>query len=170
MTSSSGTAACSTAVPRSTPIRALRGALLRRALQHRRQLQIPPLQGVDAGAAEEVEVRSRASPATTEHNARLGARRPPWSTTRCERGPDASAVVEHHRPLPTFLIIGADKSATRWLRVNLNEHPDVFAPPGELGFFNSADRNSPPRAPRRTRRSSRDGRASRSWARRRPAT
>jgi hypothetical protein len=48
--------------------------------------------------------------------------------------------VDDRRPLPTFLIIGAQKSATRWLRLNLNEHPDVFAPPGELGFFNSAPR------------------------------
>ena len=30
-------------------------------------------------------------------------------------------------PLPTFLIIGAQKSATRWLRLNLGLHPDVFA-------------------------------------------
>ena len=29
-------------------------------------------------------------------------------------------------PLPTFLIIGAQKSATRWLRLNLGLHPDVF--------------------------------------------
>ena len=29
-------------------------------------------------------------------------------------------------PLPTFLIIGAQKSATRWLRLNLGLHPEVF--------------------------------------------
>ena len=29
-------------------------------------------------------------------------------------------------PLPTFLIIGAQKSATRWLRLNLGLHPAVF--------------------------------------------
>jgi hypothetical protein len=39
-------------------------------------------------------------------------------------------------PLPTFLIIGAQKSATRWLRVNLGEHPDVFTADEELSFFN----------------------------------
>jgi Sulfotransferase family len=43
-------------------------------------------------------------------------------------------------PLPTFLIIGAQKSATRWLRHNLGAHPDVFTAPYELGFFNSPKR------------------------------
>jgi len=38
-------------------------------------------------------------------------------------------------PLPTFLIIGAQKSATRWLRRNLGRHPDVFAAEYELSFF-----------------------------------
>jgi hypothetical protein len=38
--------------------------------------------------------------------------------------------------LPTFLIIGAQKSATRWLRFNLHQHPDVFTTPAELEFFN----------------------------------
>jgi len=41
-------------------------------------------------------------------------------------------------PLPTFLIIGAQKSATRWLRVNLGKHPDVFTADHELAFFNKA--------------------------------
>ena len=43
-------------------------------------------------------------------------------------------------PLPTFLIIGAQKSATRWLRLNLGLHPDVFSAPGEIEFFNNGDR------------------------------
>ena len=43
-------------------------------------------------------------------------------------------------PLPTFLIIGAQKSATRWLRLNLGLHPDVFTASTELGFFNNASR------------------------------
>jgi|SRR5215211_4471420 len=43
-------------------------------------------------------------------------------------------------PLPTFLVIGAQKSATRWLRANLGRHPDVYASPYELGFFNSPKR------------------------------
>ncbi|MGH8983612.1 MAG: sulfotransferase family protein [Acidimicrobiia bacterium] len=43
-------------------------------------------------------------------------------------------------PLPTFVIIGAQKSATRWLRLNLGLHPDVYAAPNELEFFNSGER------------------------------
>jgi len=40
-------------------------------------------------------------------------------------------------PLPTFLIIGAQKSATRWLRLNLGLHPDVFSARGDIEFFNN---------------------------------
>jgi hypothetical protein len=40
-------------------------------------------------------------------------------------------------PLPTFLIIGAQKSATRWLRSNLGEHPDVWAVEYEVSYFDS---------------------------------
>ena len=43
-------------------------------------------------------------------------------------------------PLPTFLIIGAQKSATRWLRLNLGLHPDVFTSSREIEFFNNGDR------------------------------
>jgi hypothetical protein len=43
-------------------------------------------------------------------------------------------------PLPTFLIIGAQKSATRWLRLNLGLHPAVFAASREIEFFNNRDR------------------------------
>ncbi len=43
-------------------------------------------------------------------------------------------------PLPTFLIIGAQKSGTRWLRVNLGQHPDVYAAPTETMFFHSPER------------------------------
>lgn len=39
-------------------------------------------------------------------------------------------------PLPTFVIIGAQKSATRWLRSNLGRHRQVFTPPHEPSFFN----------------------------------
>jgi hypothetical protein len=39
-------------------------------------------------------------------------------------------------PLPTFLIVGAQKSATRWLRSNLGKHPDVFTADEELAYFN----------------------------------
>lgn len=40
-----------------------------------------------------------------------------------------------YAPLPNFLIIGAQRSATRWLRVNLNMHPDVFMTPRDTKFF-----------------------------------
>lgn len=43
-------------------------------------------------------------------------------------------------PLPTFLIIGAQKSATRWMRQNLGEHPDIYAAPQEVKFFNHPKR------------------------------
>ena len=43
-------------------------------------------------------------------------------------------------PLPTFLIIGAQKSATRWLRLNLGAHPDVYAARNEVEFFNNSER------------------------------
>jgi hypothetical protein len=43
-------------------------------------------------------------------------------------------------PLPTFLIIGAQKSATRWLRFNLGLHPDVYAAATEVQFFNNGPR------------------------------
>ncbi len=43
-------------------------------------------------------------------------------------------------PLPDFLIIGAQKSATRWLRSNLGQHPDVYAAPSEIEFFNNDER------------------------------
>lgn len=41
--------------------------------------------------------------------------------------------------LPTFLIIGAQKSGTRWLRDNLHEHPDIFAAWEEVSFFNNSN-------------------------------
>lgn len=42
-------------------------------------------------------------------------------------------------PLPTFLVIGAQKSATRWLKTNLGSHPDVFVAEGEPGFFHDPE-------------------------------
>lgn len=38
-------------------------------------------------------------------------------------------------PLPDFLIIGAQKSGTTWLRRQLRQHPDVFMPSHEIHFF-----------------------------------
>jgi hypothetical protein len=43
-------------------------------------------------------------------------------------------------PLPTFLIIGAQKSATRWLRTNLGQHPEVFIADHEVAFFSNRKR------------------------------
>lgn len=43
-------------------------------------------------------------------------------------------------PLPRFVIIGAQKSATRWLRKNLGEHPDIFTPRSEVHFWNVENR------------------------------
>lgn len=40
-----------------------------------------------------------------------------------------------HPPLPTFIVIGAQKSATRWLMHNLQQHPDVFMLSPEQHFF-----------------------------------
>jgi uncharacterized protein (TIGR03086 family) len=45
-------------------------------------------------------------------------------------------------PLPTFLIIGAQKSATRWLRSNIGRHPEVYTAPHEVRFFNSTRFNA----------------------------
>jgi len=45
-------------------------------------------------------------------------------------------MPQHLPPLPTFLIIGAQKSGTRWLRFNLGKHPDIYTAPRELEFFN----------------------------------
>ena len=43
--------------------------------------------------------------------------------------------------LPDFLIIGAKKCGTTWLRVMLSRHPDVAVPStGELHFFNDPNR------------------------------
>ena len=43
-------------------------------------------------------------------------------------------------PPPSFLVIGFARNATRWLRANLDKHPDVFAPPIDTGFFTDGDR------------------------------
>lgn len=38
-------------------------------------------------------------------------------------------------PLPTFLIIGAQKGGTRWLASHLRNHPDIFMAQGEPSFW-----------------------------------
>ena len=47
-------------------------------------------------------------------------------------------------PLPTFVIIGAQKSATRWLRTTLGEHPGIYTAPAELHFWNRPHRVEDP--------------------------
>jgi Sulfotransferase domain len=59
------------------------------------------------------------------------------NVTQDERG-GANERTDPLPPAPTFLIIGAQKSATRWLRLNLGFHPDIFTADGEPNFFNSA--------------------------------
>ncbi len=54
--------------------------------------------------------------------------------------PDGAERDHTDLPRPTFIIIGAQKSATRWLRQNLGEHPEIFTSPYEIGFFNSRKR------------------------------
>jgi hypothetical protein len=43
-------------------------------------------------------------------------------------------------PLPNFLIIGAQRSATRWLRANLEEHPEIYTSTVSLSFFSNLTR------------------------------
>ncbi len=54
--------------------------------------------------------------------------------------PEAPARTMTENPLPTFLVIGAQKSATRWLKVNLSEHPDVYVAPREVEYFHDPER------------------------------
>jgi hypothetical protein len=46
-------------------------------------------------------------------------------------------VSEQLPPIPSFLINGAQKGATRWLRLNLGRHPKIYTPEAELSFFNT---------------------------------
>ena len=48
-------------------------------------------------------------------------------------------MSERELPLPTFLILGAQKSATRWLRLNLGLHPEIFTAAREIEFFNNRE-------------------------------
>src|SRR3954453_11545774 len=41
--------------------------------------------------------------------------------------------------MPSFVVIGAQKSASTFLQTCLADHPDVFMPKGELAFFESPD-------------------------------
>jgi hypothetical protein len=44
------------------------------------------------------------------------------------------------RAVPTFVIIGAQKCATRWLRINLGQHPQIFTARSEMHFWNNGHR------------------------------
>jgi len=50
------------------------------------------------------------------------------------------AASNDRRPRPTFVIIGAQKCATRWLRMNLGKHPDIYTARSELAFWNTEKR------------------------------
>jgi len=39
--------------------------------------------------------------------------------------------------MPDFLIVGAQKAASTWLTVHLQEHPDIYLPQSEIHFFNA---------------------------------
>ena len=41
--------------------------------------------------------------------------------------------------LPSFIIIGAQKSASTFLQQCISEHPDVYIPKGEISFFEDPD-------------------------------
>ncbi len=56
--------------------------------------------------------------------------------------PPAPRGAVSSAPLPTFIVIGAQKSATRWLRTNLGAHPDIYTAPREISYFSSTDRYS----------------------------
>ena len=42
-------------------------------------------------------------------------------------------------PFPSFFLIGAERSGVRWLRFNLDQHPDICAPPLDLHYFAQPD-------------------------------
>jgi len=42
-------------------------------------------------------------------------------------------------PLPDFIVIGAQKAGTHWIRENLLAHPDVYLPTTELEFFSQPE-------------------------------
>jgi hypothetical protein len=48
---------------------------------------------------------------------------------------DAGLAVGERCVLPTFLIIGAQKSGTTWLARMLRQHPNVYIAPAEIHYF-----------------------------------
>lgn len=47
-------------------------------------------------------------------------------------------------PLPNLLIIGAQKSASTFLQINIGDHPEVFMLPGEVPYFEDPDYDGDP--------------------------
>lgn len=43
-------------------------------------------------------------------------------------------------PFPSFIIIGGQRCGARWLRSNLDKHPDICAPPLNTAFFADPER------------------------------
>ena len=52
----------------------------------------------------------------------------------------ANNEVQGEAPLPNTIVIGAQKAATRWLRANLAQHPEVWFADREIGFFDHEER------------------------------
>lgn len=77
----------------------------------------------DLGGADPDAILSRHKQADVQRRVALGAAR-----GRAARLPQG---------MPAFVIIGAQKAATRWLRLNLGKHPDVFTPSTEPSYFNT---------------------------------
>lgn len=73
----------------------------------------------------------------TFHNAKSFLRRRTNRTRPQCYANFTSVLIMHESYLPTFVIIGAQKSATRWLRSNMAQHPEVYAAPREIHFFNN---------------------------------
>jgi len=96
--------------------RAMLNPLLRR--RHSRPRPAPPRKG-------------RPQLQTAENSSAMRVGTPDTKLGRKQRGLP---------PPPRFLIVGAQKAGTRWLRFNLGEHPDVFAPHFEPNHFNPGQR------------------------------
>jgi hypothetical protein len=66
--------------------------------------------------------------------------RPPMPRSTIDDAGIVRSRMTDRPPLPTFIIIGAQKSATRWFRHNLGLHPKIFTAPREVKYFNHPKR------------------------------
>jgi hypothetical protein len=48
---------------------------------------------------------------------------------------EARRTADEDLPLPDFVIVGAQRAATRWLRANLGDHPDIHLPGAPVDHF-----------------------------------